>query len=468
MPISPARTAAFDILLKVEREAAYASDLLHSPAYEQLSSQDHGLTTELVMGVLRWRSLLDAEIERFSSQKLQKLDLEVLIALRIAAYQMFALDRVPARAAVNESVDLVKRARKRSAAAFVNALLRKISNHTDWIHDFQKALAELHNAPDGSGPESTVVIPPQSPTPQGLHSMADRYAHPWWVVERWVDQYGWQRAREICRYDQQVPATAVRLPDAATKAGLEKAGVILLNGAVLKSAGRVEKGDLARTAAFREGRVVIQDEASQLIAVLLGQGEKILDCCAAPGGKTRVIAERNPDAAVVAVELHPHRARLLRRRVPAKNVEVITADVRNLGHNSTFDRVLADVPCSGTGTLARHPEIKWRLKLEDLRDLQSRELAILESAMRCVSPGGRLLYSTCSLETEENESVIEQVLANNPAFHVIDAATELERLRGSGELVWNDIGSLTSGPYVRTIPGVHPCDGLFAAKLEKV
>ena len=213
--------------------------------------------------------------------------------------------------------------------------------------------------------------------------------------------------------------------------------------------------------------MAIQDEASQLVGLLVGRGSRILDCCAAPGGKTRIIAERNPDASLVALELHPHRARLLRKLVPVKNVEVITADVREFTASAGFDRVLADVPCSGTGTLAHNPEIKWRLKSQDLVDLQARQSGILRSAMRQVAPGGRLVYSTCSLEREENEEVVEKALAPEPSFCAIDCRVELERLRTEGELVWGDIDSLMSGLFVRTIPGVQQCDGFFVAILAK-
>jgi len=222
---------------------------------------------------------------------------------------------------------------------------------------------------------------------------------------------------------------------------------------------------------------VIQDEASQLVAALVGRGERVLDCCAAPGGKTLVIADRNPAADVAAVDLHPHRARLLRKLLDAhgpqteaqsRNIRVVAADARNLPFTATFDRVLADVPCSGTGTLARNPEIKWRLTPEDLTDLQARQLAILRSAMAQVAPGGRLIYSTCSLEREENEEVIERSLAEGSSFRVLDCRTELERLQQEGELIWPDPAPLTRGPYLRTLPGVHPCDGFFAAILEKI
>jgi len=167
------------------------------------------------------------------------------------------------------------------------------------------------------------------------------------------------------------------------------------------------------------------------------------------------------------VDLHPHRARLLRRLVPAKNVRVIAADVCELPVSARFDRVLADVPCSGTGTLSRNPEIKWRLKPEDLVDLQARQLQILRSAMQQVAPDGRLVYSTCSLEREENSEVVARVLAEDDSFRVLECRVELERLRSEGELAWKDLDSLTCGPYLRTIPGVHSCEGFFAAILEK-
>jgi 16S rRNA (cytosine967-C5)-methyltransferase len=469
MPVSPARAAAFDILLRVEQEDAYASELLHSAQYRKLSPADHGLATELVMGVLRWRSLLDVEISKFSSQKLEKLDAEVLIALRLAAYQLLWLDRIPARAAVHESVEIVKRVRKRSAVPFVNALLRKISDHTEWAQNLRKDLDGLNEAleADPSIPRSTVVAAPQRPSTEFIRYLADRYAHPLWLVELWFNQYGLEAVRRILHYDQEVPATSIVLPEPPIEAAFEKTGVVLLNGELLRSAARVESGDVTRTTAFREGRVFIQDEASQLVALLVGNGSNILDCCAAPGGKTRVLAARNPEASILAVDLHPRRARLLRKLVPAKNVNVVAADVFELPVSARFDRVLADVPCSGTGTLSRNPEIKWRLKPKDLVDLQTRQVQILRSAMRQTAPGGRLVYSTCSLEWEENAAVVDRMLAEDNSFRVFDCRVELERLRSEGELVWKDIESLASGPYLRTIPGVHPCDGFFAAILEK-
>jgi 16S rRNA (cytosine967-C5)-methyltransferase len=243
-------------------------------------------------------------------------------------------------------------------------------------------------------------------------------------------------------------------------------GIQLEPGKLLASAFILKSGDITATKAFRERRISIQDEGSQLVALLVGTGKKILDCCAAPGGKTRILAERNPEAAVVTMDLHPRRAALLRKLVPAENVRVIAGDVRKMPVAGSFDRVLVDAPCSGTGTLARNPEIKWRLKVEDLLRLQKYQVEILRAAMKHVSRGGRIIYSTCSLEPEENEQVIQQALAEESLFRVVNCRDEIEGLRVSGELVWEG-ASLLSGPYLRTIPGVHPCDGFFAAILAR-
>jgi 16S rRNA (cytosine967-C5)-methyltransferase len=452
MPASPSRAAAFDILLRVERESSYASELLHSATYETLSTPDHALATELVMGVLRWRSRLDDETAAASSQSLSKLDLEVLIALRLALYQFRFLDRIPQRAALHESVELVKRARKRSAAPFVNAILRRLSNAQP---------AKFPTAEELSSPEA----------------LSRAFAHPLWMVDRWTHEYGLAAASEICKHNQSIPGTAVRLRDPKAEAQLNQEGISLTPGSLLHSARRVAAGEITKTQSCRVGEIVVQDEASQLVAALIAPvplkpGSRILDCCAAPGGKTLAIADRNPAASITAVELHPHRARLLHKLlgklIGATKIQIVTADATRLPVSASFDRVLADVPCSGTGTLARHPEIKWRLTALDIAELHERQSAILRAALAQLAPGGRLIYSTCSLEKEENEDVVEQALAENQSFRLLDCRTELATLKAAVDLTWPDPANLTRGPYLRTIPGLHPCDGFFAAILERL
>ncbi len=438
---SPARAAAFDVLLRVEQQDAYASELLHSARLDALSTADRALATELTLGVLRWRSHLDGLIARVSSQPLSKLDAEVLIALRAGAYQMAFLDRVPARAAVDESVELAKRAGRSFSAPFVNAVLRKLS----------------------TSPVS--LRPPGLSGTPTADTLASSFAHPLWLVERWVQEFGAGNAQRICEHNQQAPETALCGVDAALEAELREQGIELGPGRIMSSARRVLSGDVTRTRAFAEGRVHLQDEASQLVAAMVGKGEHILDCCAAPGGKTAALAAGNPEAQVVAVELHPHRARTLRRLAPAPNVRVIAADATALPLTQQFDRVLADVSCSGTGTLARHPEIKWKLTAEDLCDLQGRQVAILRAALQRVAPGGRLVYSTCSLEKDENEAVVEEALGGGT--RLLDCREELRNLHPGDALAWPDMDSLTRGVFLRTLPGVHPCEGFFAAMVQR-
>ncbi len=487
MPISAARLAAFEILLRVQEQGAYASELLHSERLAPLSAADRGLCTELVMGALRWQSALDDDIQAVSSQKLNRIDAEVLVALRLGAYQLRFLDRVPAHAAVHESVELVKQARKKSAAPFANAVLRKL------IGKYQSG--EWKPTAGGGLNAET-----ESPA-----ALAVALAHPSWLVARWVVEFGIERARRICEFDQQAPPVALRMPASGTfppqqvnsglvgdpgealEAQLRSGGVRLAPGRLLRSARVVlsgtgsptravvarvgMEGDVVHTPAYLEHRLAIQDEGSQLVGALVGKGSRILDCCAAPGNKTASLAEANPQADIVAVELHPHRAELLRRRIAAQRratamqVEVITADATALSHGREFDRILADVPCSGTGTLARNPEIKWKLRPDDLTDLHARQKAILAAALRHLAAGGVLIYSTCSLEAEENAAVVEEVLRDHPTAKLLDCRARLHELQAEGELTWPDVESLTSGPYLRTLPGTHPCDGFFAAMI---
>ena len=357
----------------------------------------------------------------------------------MGVYQRQFLSKVPAHAAVNETVELVKQAKKASAAGLVNAVMRKVKS---------------------------AAYDPHASKLSGVDYISAALAHPKWLVERWVSFFGDEIAQKICEYDQRIPATVVRLSAPTDEELLAAEGIRLAPGALMATARIVTSGDASATQLFHDRKIAMQDEGSQLVAALVGNGRRILDCCAAPGGKTAAMATRLPEAEIVATELHPHRATLLRRLVPQQNVEVMTADALALPYDADFDRVLADVPCSGTGTLARNPEIKWKLKPEDLLDLQSRQIEIFKAAMRHVAPGGRLVYSTCSLEPEENEQVITAYLPNSD-FKIIPVRTELQHLQDSGELVWKNLDGLISGDFLRTIPGVHPCDGFFAAVLEK-
>ena len=375
--ISLSRIVAFEILQLVE-QGGYASDLLFARS-TQLDSRDAGLASEIVFGALRFQAQLDFLIEHYSGRPAARLDVEVRIALRIAIYQLRYLERVPAHAAIHESVELIKRARKRSAAGFANAVLRKVDR-------------------------SLIAWPTREV----------ELSHPAWLLDRWDRQFGRETATAIARANLQRPETYVRAPPgASTEAELAPTDV--------PGCFRLLSGDAHN--------LRIQDIGSQSVVPLLdlAPGLTFLDLCAAPGNKTAQALE----SGVVAVASDFHLSRL----APLKSlgIDLVALDARQpLPFRGRFDRILLDAPCTGTGTLARNPEIKWRLTRANIEELRQTQILLLRQAMQALAPGGRLVYSTCSLEREENEDVV-------------------------GELPIRTM---------RRIPGRDPGDGFFAAVIK--
>lgn len=443
--VSPARKAAFGVLNAIERGTAHADDLLRGKTVEALSPTDRNLATALVLGTLRWQINLDHRFKSLLKHPNAKLDAEVLIALRLGAFQIQHLDRIPTHAAIDESVELAKHAGHRFASGMVNAVLRKLA----------------------AAPQMRVSE--ESPA-----DLALSHAHPLWMVERWATVFGLDAARAICQHGQSQPAQSVRLESSAVEAELATDDIRVDPGALLTSARTIVSGDLAGSSALRENRVRLQDEGSQLVAELVPRGNAILDCCAAPGGKTLILAERNPLARIVACESNPERlARLMDRLRPlGSRVDCRLADATVLGDDSSYDVVLADVPCSGTGTLGRNPEIRHRLHPEDLARQADRQKAILRSALRAVRPGGRVIYSTCSLEPEENEQVVAAVLAESPGARLTPLGARIEELFVEGVLTASGALQLqncvTPEGYLRLLPGPLHTDGFFVAMIEKL
>ena len=458
MPISQARTIAFDVLLRVATKDAFADEVLRADLVESVPREDAGLATELTLGVLRWQRLLDFLIERYLTNKNQMLDVEVRIALRLGVYQLWFLERVPAHAAVHESVELVKRARKRSAAPLVNAVLRKAAKESSELGRSREAIAAF--------------------LPKDL-SMEERLgillSHPDWLIERWIGAFGEDRTRALLEADNRVPTLSCYLVDPlrhdAAMASLKKAGCTINPGRLLRDSWSLHGGNPSASEAVRSGLIVIQDEASQAVAHLLDvkAGDTVLDLCAAPGGKTMLLARAaGPQGHVTASDLHKHRVRAMERRFKTASIQNVTCMVLDgmlpLPFERPFDRILVDVPCSGTGTLARHPEIRWRLQPEDLRDLHARQVCLLRNSLAILAPGGRLVYSTCSLEPEENELVVNEALSNSQdKFEVVTDRRTVEKvLRESAHA-----GSVISEDgFFRTFPPEHGTDGFFAASIE--
>lgn len=446
--VAPARAAAFEILLTIERDAGRSDELLHRPSVNKLSLADRNLATNLVMGTLRWQIALDADIATFLARPNVKLDPAVRVALRLGAFQVLYLDRVPVYAAIGESVELAKHAGNRFLAGMVNAILRKIAAKRDR--------------------QETVAV-------TSAKDLANVYAHPQWLVERWIANFGFAAAKAICEYDQEPSAASIRLLAKHSEEELHREGIELAPGSFLTNVRRVVRGDASSAQVFRNGLIRIQDEGSQLVAELAGHGGRILDACAAPGGKTAILAERNPDAKITACDVSRRRIeemqRLFHGNAFMAGVEYVTADIAKMNLKQAFDLILCDAPCSGTGTLARNPEIRHRLAAEELNRQHEKQVSILSSLMRSVQGGGRLLYSTCSLEPEENEGVIRACLEGQGDFEIISMEKEIDRLRDEGVLSHESAAqlrqtALTNG-CLRTLPGVHKCDGFFARLLVK-
>ncbi len=443
--ISPARRSAFEILLAVERGKAHSGDLLRGKVVEALSAVDRSLATALVLGVLRWQIWLDRQIRPLLKRANAKLDVEVLIALRLGAFQLLFLDRIPAHAAIDESVELVKQSGHRFAAGMVNAVLRRGASHFERLDEI-------------------------------VTEQASELSHPAWMVERWVGFYGPEVTGAICKRGQMQPRLSVRIVDRETESELAEAGIELESGTLLTKARTVNSGDVTAMAAFSAGRVRIQDEGSQFIGELAAHcaenAARILDACAAPGGKTLILAECDPQSKIVAYESSPKRLAELRKRLAGcDRVECRLADAAARGQRDEFDFVLADVPCSGTGTLGRNPEIRHRIQLEDLTRQAERQRAILCAAIAAVRPGGHVVYSTCSLEPEENEQVVAAVLAENPAARQISVTMSIDALQRKDVLTQTGTERLqslvTTEGALRLLPGDLATDGFYAAVIEK-
>jgi 16S rRNA (cytosine967-C5)-methyltransferase len=392
--ISPARLAAFRILEQVE-SGAFSSVLLAAEE-PRLQPVDRALCHELVLGVLRWQLLLDKISEHFSKKRIERLDPPVRIALRIGLYQLRFLSRIPASAAVNESVSLVRKARLSSAAAFVNALLRRAVREP-----------EYEPAADISDP---------------IEKIAVRTSHPAWLIQRWASWLGIDQAAAFAHANNLVPpptfrVVAKRANQSEILSKLTAAGAVVESSKVVGGAWRVSGATSLLRELSAAGEIYLQDEASQLVAQFVEAkgGERVLDLCAAPGGKTTMIADRSGDRAmVVAADRSATRMETVVETTRLHQLEgirpVLLDGIARLPFwPETFDKVLVDAPCSGTGTLRRNPEIRWRLAPDDVVVLAEQQKRILGSALEMVKPGGRLIYSTCSVEREENEAVIEGV-----------------------------------------------------------
>ncbi len=440
--VASARLAAAEILRRVEEEGAYASVLLAASA-QSLRPDDRSLTYELVLGTLRWQLWLDRCIEHFAGgRKVETLDAPVRLALRLGLYQLRFLTRIPPSAAVNDSVNLAYEFRLRSAASFINAVLRRALREPNYDPALEAA--------------------------NKLEHAAISTSHPAWLIEKWARNFGWEEALAFARANNEIPRNTFRIntqlisKEAAVRR-ISEGGATPIRSELASGAWRIEKGHSSLLQQMAsEGLIYFQDEASQLVPAVLDSqpGERILDVCAAPGSKATQIAINMRDTGwIIGGDLYLHRLRGLRESAARQGLKTLSllafdASAAIPFADSSFDRVLIDAPCSGTGTLRHNPEIRWRISSADILELSDKQKKILRLASRLVKKGGRLIYSTCSVEPEENEEVAATILSEQGGVLRLAPEHLPKRL-------------IMSSGMARTWPQRQESDGFFVAVFER-
>ena len=448
---APARRAAYAALRAVTSNRHDLPDALARARTRLVDERDAALTAEITTGTLRWLGAIDAVIVAFGRRPLPRLDPEVLDILRLGAYQILHLDRVPARAVVDDAVEMTREAHKGSASPFVNALLRRIERERERL-----PLPARPAAPDREA---------------ALDYLSVSCSHPRWLVERWLDREGFDAAEAWVRFDNSAAPLTLRVNTLAITrdelpARLADAGVAVTPTRYSPDGLLVAGGHPLSTPLHDQGAFFVQDEASQIVALVAGARphERVLDACASPGGKTVAMAGRMGDCGLlVAGDVRARRVELLERTVArsgATSVRIVRFDAEALPFGPVFDRVLVDAPCSGLGTLRRDPEIRWRRSAAELPDLAARQRRLLERAATVVTPGGCVIYATCSSEPEENEDVVRGFLLDHAEF-------EIEPPREADTGVAGLATLLTPEGFLRTTPPRHGLEAFFAAALRR-
>ncbi|BAS27438.1 16S rRNA (cytosine(967)-C(5))-methyltransferase RsmB [Limnochorda pilosa] len=448
---SPARQAAARVLLRVERNQAFANRALAAELDRgNLPSRERALATQLVYGTLRWQGRLDGWIGRLAGRASSQLDPATRVILRLAGYQVLILSGVPPEAACDQAVRLAHGLRPQ-AAGLVNAVCRRMSRRE-------------------------AVDPPAGQEGDRTARLAELHSHPRWLVERWAARVEPPELEAWLEANNRESPVAVRVnrlrsdPDRAA-ASLVREGFQVEPGALLSEALRVHGGRIGDAAAFRSGWITPQDESSQLAAHLLAPRahEQVLDLCSAPGGKATHLAELMEDRGrVVAVDLHPGKLRQVEeaaRRLGLRSIETQPHDARVLPPEweGRFDRVLLDAPCSGLGVVGRRPEIRWRSDEETIRSRVPLQQALLARAVRALRGGGRLLYTTCSVEPEETRAQAAWLVEQHPQMVPV-ARSEVEALLERAGVHGLHPGD---GGDVVLLPHRNGTDGFFLALFEK-
>ena len=440
--MTPARLAAARVLIAVERGRTSLAVEVERARADVAESRERGLLLEIAAGALRWQRALDACLAACSKRPISELDPSVRAVLRSGAYQLLHLDRIPAHAVVHEAVNTVRTLGQGRAAGFVNAVLRALTRKKD----------------------STL---PRRTRP--LAFLGVTLSHPDWLVARWLDRYGFEATEAWCKFNNESAEVSVRpvpgLSVDGLMAKLSGAGVTASPGLLVADCLRLPAGSLGRLDGETRASLIVQEEASQLVAHAVGarSGDRVLDVCAAPGGKSVVMAQgMERRGLLVSADLRPNRVEMLKATIARFDVhaQVVAADAMSpLPFGAAFDRVLIDVPCSGLGTLRRDPDLKWSRTEADLPRLAGDAGRMLAHAADAVRAGGLLVYSTCSSEPEENEAVVAAFVHSHPEF-TLERPAAVSAVPGLDRVI-------DSAGYLRTLPFRDGVDAFFAAALRR-
>lgn len=464
---SPARSAAFYAFRSVTQKKASLPQALNKTRQGLSDKRDRSLAADIVTGTLRWQGMLDHVIQECAHRPNSKLDPRILDLLRISAYQIFRQDRVPIAAIVNDAVNLTREIGRAHAAGFVNAVLRSLTRVRH-----EPPLPAQPDPEELAAHENTSFEDwPQPLQDATLDYLSTTESHPRWLAERWIVRYGYSSTLAWVRFNNTPAPLTLRTNRIKTDRDtlikeLEQHAVHVTPARHAPDGLIVLEGNPLHTTLAQSGKFFFQSEASQLISCLANvqSGQQVLDTCAAPGGKTTALAaDMNNSGFLVATDVRKSRIALLAKTIRysgATNIRIAQADfVAGAPFSQSFDCVVVDAPCTGLGTIRTDPDIRWRCQPHDFSKTAEIQLSILEQASQAVKSGGRLLYSTCSSEPEENEEVIVSFLKLHPNFSILNAKS----LRDSLGVTLTS--AINSSGHLRTYPFLHGLDAFFATVL---
>jgi len=441
------REIALKTIYDINEKGAYSNIALNKQLMSNaFKDVDRAFITDLVYGTIKWKLTIDYIISSFSSIKLKKISPWIINILRLGVYQILYMDRIPESAACNESVKLAKKFGHAASSSFVNGVLRNVARN-----------------------KSSITYPDKEKNPAMYLSV--KYSHPEWLVERWISDFGFDFTEGLLASNNEVPDFTVRVNTLKTSkedlmADLSKNGIEAVEGKAVGEAVILKNpGAFLNLSSYKLGHFQVQDESSMLSAIILDPrpGELVIDVCSAPGGKATHMAQiMKNKGQIIARDVHEHKIDLINEAAKRLGISIIKSEVHDAASVDESllgkaDRVLVDAPCTGYGIIRKKPDIKWARTVTDIKEITDLQFKILSAASKYVKPGGSIVYSTCTIEREENRDLVERFLADNKDFEF----EEIDRLLPEVLKEYSGKG------YIELYPNINGIDGFFIAKMKR-